>query len=428
MKVLLVGMNHNTAPVEVRERIFIDDPAPLLQKLKHDPDIEEVVLLSTCNRTEILVGTRSVDAARVRLHSFIANDMPSERPIQGVEDYLYEYIDGEAMGHLMRVASSLDSMVVGEPQIAGQSKDAYAAAVEAGSCGPILSRLFQTAFTAAKRVRTETQIAERPVSVARVGVSLASQIFESLEGKQALMIGAGEMIELAMKSLRGAGLSSLAVANRTVANAEALAEDLGGSAHGLDELPELLERADIVLSCIGTDRPVLTREQYDATVERHRNRPIFVIDLGVPRNVDPELAELDNVFLYDIDDLGEIARANTGRRKRETERAEQIIEEERQRLEGWFVALRAAPTIKTLRARVEEIRNREIDRAIQRSKFDPSEREELDAITRSIVNKILHAPMTTLKREAEREEGLAYLEAARVLFAIDDEDESDEDD
>ncbi|NQZ97956.1 MAG: glutamyl-tRNA reductase [Myxococcales bacterium] len=427
MKVMLVGMNHRSAPVEVRERVAVDDVTPALTKLLASSEIDEGILLSTCNRTEVVVVTRSPDAARLRLQSFFRRDLADEGEAIGPEelgDFLYEYADAEAIGHLLRVASSLDSMVVGEPQILGQAKAAYAAAVDCGASGPILNRIYQAAFATAKRVRTETRIAERPVSLARVAVDLAKQIFEDLENKRALMVGAGEMIEMAMRSLRGAGLEEIAVANRTVANAESLAAEFGATAHGLDELPELMTGADVVLSCIGGDAPVITRAGLAAVLKARRNRPLFVIDLGVPRNVEPELDDLDNVYLYDIDDLADVASTNAKARKQESERAELIVHEECQRLDGWFAALRAAPTIKHLRERVERIRKGEVERALARRSLSDEQRDAVESLTRLIVNKILHAPMTRLKHEAETEEGMAYLEVARILFAL-DEDEGD---
>ncbi len=427
MKVMLVGMNHRSAPVEVRERVAVDDVTPALTKLLASSEIDEGILLSTCNRTEVVVVTRSPDAARLRLQSFFRRDLADEGEAIGLDelgDFLYEYADAEAIGHLLRVASSLDSMVVGEPQILGQAKAAYAAAVDCGASGPILNRIYQAAFATAKRVRTETRIAERPVSLARVAVDLAKQIFEDLENKRALMVGAGEMIEMAMRSLRGAGLEEIAVANRTVANAESLAAEFGATAHGLDELPELMTGADVVLSCIGGDAPVITRAGLAAVLKARRNRPLFVIDLGVPRNVEPELDDLDNVYLYDIDDLADVASTNAKARKQESERAELIIHEECQRLDGWFAALRAAPTIKHLRERVESIRKGEVERALARRSLSDEQRDAVESLTRLIVNKILHAPMTRLKHEAETEEGMAYLEVARILFAL-DEDEGD---
>jgi glutamyl-tRNA reductase len=421
MRILLVGMNHRSAPLELRERLAVDDPAPPLQKLVACAEIDEAVLFSTCNRVELVVVTRSIEAARVRLRGVFASELGARGGVGDLSEHLYEHLDGDAMRHVLRVASSLDSMVVGEPQILGQTKDAFQRANECGASGPLLGRLFQHAFTTAKRVRTETGIAERPVSVARVAVDLARQIFEDLADKRGVLVGAGEMIEAALVALRGAGLREVGVANRTPERALELAARFGATAHGLDELPALIAEADVVLSCIGGEQPILTLPLVEAALHGRHSRPLFVIDIGVPRNADPQLESLDDVYLYDIDDLSSLARENTEQRQRESARAEAIVEEERQRFDGWLMALRAVPTIKHLRERAETIRSAELERALRRAPLAGADAEALDQLTRSIVNKILHEPVSRLRREAEREEGMAYLEAARVLFGLDDE-------
>jgi glutamyl-tRNA reductase len=427
VKLLLMGMNHRSAPLEIRERMAVDDPVPPLRKLVSSDEIDEAVLISTCNRVEVVVLTREIESARHRLRSFFRRDLGDaslgERELDGC---CYVHRESEAMRHVLRVASALDSMVVGEPQILGQAKEAYRTAVECGASGPILDRLFQRAFATAKRIRTDTRIAEGPTSVARVGVGLARQIFEDLSGKRALMIGAGEMIELALTALRKEGLESVCVANRTAERAAELAGRFDASAHGLDELPALLSDADVVLTSIGGSRPILTRELMQQALSARRSRPIFVIDIGVPRNADPAIDALEEVFRYDIDDLASLASANAEGRRQELVLAEAIVSEEQQRFEGWFVALRAVPTIRHLRSRVEEIRNRELERGLARLDLDDRSREGVEALTRSIVNKILHAPLSRLRREAEREEGMAYLELARMLFGLDDDETSDE--
>jgi glutamyl-tRNA reductase len=426
VKLLLAGMNHRSAPLELRERLAVDDPAPALQKLVASDEIDEAVLLSTCNRVEAVVLTRSAEAARLRLQSFFRRDLAGEHLGESeLHDSLYLHRDADAMRHVLRVASALDSMVVGEPQILGQTKEAYRASVEAGASGPILDRLFQRAFATAKRVRTDTRIAEGPVSVARVAVSLAHQIFEEFRGKHALLIGAGEMIELALAALREEGLEAVAVANRTAERASALAVRFGATAHGLDELPALLAAADVVLTSIGGAHPILTPEVMRDALGTRRGRPVFVIDIGVPRNADPAIDRIPEVFRYDIDDLATVANANADERRRELVRAEAIVSEEQQRFEGWFTALRAVPTIKHLRARVEAIRAAEVERSLTRLRLDEQTREGIEALTRAIVNKILHAPVSRLRREAEREEGMAYLEVARMLFELDELESSE---
>ena len=427
MKVLLVGLNHRSAPVELREQLAVADPAEPLRKLVAGDEVDEAVLLSTCNRVEVVAMSRTPDAARQRLRSFFRRDLGGDGlPVAGdLSDHLYEFADAEAVRHVLRVASALDSMVIGEPQILGQTKEAYRTAVECEACGPILGRLFQTAFTTAKRVRTETRIAERPVSVARVAVELARRIFDDLADKRALLIGAGEMIEMALSALRGEGLESVSVANRTPERAEDLAARFGATAHGLDEVPGLLTHADVVLTCIGGDGAILTRDRVADALRARRKRPIFVIDLGVPRNAEPEINSLENVYLYDIDDLGAVTDENSRARQREAARGEAIVVEQQQRFDGWFAALRAVPTIRHLRDWAEEIRSAEVERAFGRLGLGPQAEEGVAALTRSIVNKIMHAPVSRLRREAEREEGMVYLEAARVLFDIDEGEPED---
>jgi len=431
VKILLVGLSHHSAPVEVRERFAVSDTRAALVKLAASEEIDEAVLISTCNRVEVVVTSHHPEAAFHRLHRFFQRDLADPAGLddsQGLSDYLFEYQDGDAIRHLFRVASSIDSMVVGEPQILGQVKDAYRDAVEDAVCGPVLSRLFQRAFATAKRVKNETRISERPVSVARVALDLSEQVFESLVDKRGLLIGAGEMIEAALQALSEKGLRELAVANRTVEHAQDLALRFNASAHGLDEIDELLSTSDVVLTCIGGDTPILDRQRVERALQGRRNRPVFLVDLGVPRNVHVDVNELDNVYLYNIDDLQEISAVNMRERRGQTLGAEQIVLEEQRRFEGWLVALQAVPTIRHLRGRAESIRTRELDRVLGKLELSSNQREGVEALTRAIVNKILHHPLARLRSESDREEGLAMREAARLLFALDAEEEAGEDD
>ncbi len=429
MKLLLLGMNHRTAPLELRERFAVEDVRPLLGKLAAADDIEEAVLISTCNRVEVVCAAREPEPARMRLHSFFARELDRETGGEPtLEAALYEYADTGAVRHLFRVASSIDSMVVGEPQILGQVKDAYREAVACGACGPLLTRLFQHAFATAKRVRSETRIAERPVSVARIAAELATEIFDHLHDKAALLVGAGEMTELALERLRSEGLARVRVANRTLARAADLAGRFGGSAHTLDELPELLPLSDVVLTSIGGDGPLLARPDFEQALVHRRNRPVFVIDIGVPRNVAADANELDNVYLYDIDDLSAAAAANAEGRRREVLTAEAVVLEEQQRFDGWLAALGAVPTIRDLRDRAESVRRRELERGLGRLDLAPEQREAVEAITRAIVNKLLHPPVSRLRDQSDREQGLANLEAARALFGLDEREADEEPD
>lgn len=423
MKILLFGMSHHSAPVEVREQFAVEDHSAALRKLVELDEIGEAVLVSTCNRVEVVVTTRQPDAARHALHRFFHTELRGDTTTSGgghLDDHVYEYRDQDAVKHVFRVASAIDSMVVGEPQILGQMKDAYRLARESGSCGPLLSRLFQRAFATAKRVKSETRIAHRPVSVARVAVDLARQIFEDLADKRALMIGAGEMIEMALFALQREGLGDRCIVNRTRSRAEGLADRYRGSAHGFDELDALLAETDIVLSCIAGDQPVLSAERITNALRTRRGRPIFLIDMGVPRNVDPTVNDLDDVYLYDIDDLQSVALANEEERRRESLAGERIVFEEQERFAGWLVALQAVPTIRHLLARAEQIRSSELARSVSRLGLDEAQRDGVEALTRAIVNKLLHPPLARLGAQTDREEGLAVLEEARALFALDD--------
>jgi glutamyl-tRNA reductase len=422
---MLVGMSHRTAPLGLREQLVVADPEAPLRKLAASDEIDEVVLLSTCNRVEVVATTRHPDAARLRIRSFLRRELAPHELGPELEDCLYEHVDGDAMRHVLRVACSLDSMVLGEPQILGQTKEAYRRAAECGAAGPVLARLFQQAFATAKRVRSETRIAERPVSMARVAVELARRIFEDLADKSALLVGAGEMIEAAVEALRKAGLARIAVANRTPERAAELAARCGGTAHGIDELPRLLSQADLVLTCIAANAPLLTPELVDAALRTRRAHPVFVIDLGVPRNADPAIDRLDNVYRYDVDDLGSIAEENALARQQERARAEAIVDAQKQRFDGWLAALRAVPTIRHLRERAEALRLAEFERAAARLSLGEDEREAVEHLTRAIVNKLLHQPVTQLRRAAERDDGVAMLEVARVLFDLDAETDAD---
>jgi glutamyl-tRNA reductase len=415
---LVVGLSHRSAPLALREQLAVADPAPALRRLVAGDEIDEAVLVATCNRVEVVAATRQEDAGRRRLRAFLRRDLAERDLGPTLERSLYDRVNGDALRHVLRVASSLDSMVLGEPQILGQAKDAWRRAAECGAAGPVLSRLFQEAFATAKRVRRETRLAERPVSLARVAVDLAERILGDLAGKRALLVGAGKMAEAAALALRGARLAQVAVTNRTPERAADLAARGLASAHGLDELPRLLADADLVLASLATSEPVLTTPLVEAALRGRRGRPVLVIDLGVPRNADPAIDRIDNVYRYDIDDLGALADENARARQQERARAEAIVEEQTQRFDGWLAALRAVPTIRDLRDRAEAIRAAEFERVAGRLALAPGDREAIEYLTRSLVNKILHEPVTCLRRAAERDDG-AVLELARVLFDLD---------
>ena len=418
---LLLGMSHHTAPLALRERYAVSDPRPALARLLAAPEIHEALLLSTCNRVEALVWTADARAASGRLRAFFGETLARGAVApEALSAALYEARDSEAVRRFFRVAASLDSMVVGEPQILGQVKQSYRAAVDCGACGPMLERLCQRAFATAKRVRSETRIAEGPVSVARVAVQLAGQIFESLAGKTALLVGAGEMIELALEALdalQRKGLAAVSVANRTLARASALAARFGVSAHDLSELPALLLQADILFTCIDGELPAAPL----SAALRARRRPLFAVDLGFPRNIPPALGgwagagDGAGIHIYDLDDLQRLAEQNARGRGLAVARAEDIVADEQRRFSGWLAAQEAAPTIRALCAQAESIRSAEMERALAGG----GSREALEAVTRAVVNKLLHAPLSRLRAEGESAASPALLEAARALFGLD---------
>ncbi|MCE2391521.1 MAG: glutamyl-tRNA reductase [Proteobacteria bacterium] len=416
MTLVLLGLNHRTAPVEVRERYSIapDQLEGLAEKFAAHPEVAEAALIATCNRTEVVVSARDLEQARLALadgfHRRIGDGSAGG-------EQTFELVGEGVVRHLFRVASSLDSMVVGEAQILGQLKDAYRSAVRAHSCGPVLNRLFQRAFRAAKRVRTETGLGASPVSVARVGVQLAGQIFESFEGKRVLLLGAGEMAESALRGLRDSGARDFTVVNRTVAAARRLAERFGGRAAGLEDLEREIGSADVASCSIAVDRPVLGRELLARALAERHGLPILLVDLGVPRNVDPGVNELRNVYVYDLDDIEAQAERGRERRGAAVPQAERIVSAEVDAFERWRAALPLVPTIRELRERVQQQIEQDLARA---TRLDASERRRS---AEAMTAKILHRPLDRLRREAEEGAGPYYAEAVRSLFGLEEEEE-----
>ena len=414
MNLFLVGLSYRTAPVSVRERYAVA-PALLAErdaKLVAEARLDEGALLSTCNRTELFGATRAGDHALELMHRFLREELGdgSAAPVQ-----IYELEGGEVVRHLFRVAGGLDSMVLGEAQILGQVKDAYRAAVAAHSCGPVLGRLFQHAFRAAKRMRSETGLGESSVSVARVGVALAREIFEDFAGKRVLLVGAGEMAESALRGLREAGADQISVVNRTLGSAVELASRHGGAAHPLEELPAELARADIAITSVQVERPLLGAAELEHALEQRRGHPLLIVDLGIPRNVDSAAAALDNVYLYDLDDLE--ATADRGRQLRAAaaDSAREIAHHEAEQYLRWLAVLPHVPTLRGLRERLEHIAAAELAR---------SQGEDTERVAQALVAKLLHHPLERLRREADQGAALYYAEALRDLFGLDDEGEA----
>jgi glutamyl-tRNA reductase len=416
MNFQLIGVNHKTAPVEVREQLAIPEinlPQALSQLLQIN-GVREGVILSTCNRVELLAATTNGSAD---LRQFLRDRFRLEP--SRYEPHLYEYRHDEAVRHVFRVASSLDSMVVGEPQILGQVKEAYATARAAGAVQSYLDLLLTRAFSVAKRVRTETAIGSSSVSVASCAVELAEKIFGSLHGKQVCLVGAGKMSEIAARHLLARGAGPILVANRTHERARALAQRFGGQAIRFEDLYAHCEQSDIVITSTGAPVAIFKREHGERFLGRRKNRPMFFIDIAVPRDVHPDMNKLDGIFVYDIDDLQEAVSSHAAERSKEAERAERIIEEEVQRFQARVQSLHVVPTIVSLQDYVETIRQAELERMRGRlGHLSPEQEQALEALTRGIVNKILHTPITRLKSAAAGPEVTTLVEAFKKIFNL----------
>jgi glutamyl-tRNA reductase len=411
----LIGVNHNTAPLEVRERLAVSESqlADAVRLLVQHPGVEEGMVLSTCNRVEVLTSTRQGADLRAFLKGYFRVNPES------LNSHIYEFQEQAAVRHVFRVASSLDSMVVGEPQILGQVKEAYAVARSLGAINSGLEALLSRAFAVAKRVRTETAIGSSSVSVASVAVDLAEKIFGSLKNKTVYLVGAGKMAELASRQLLSRGAGKILISNRTYERAADLAELLGGRVIPFDQLYQAAEQADIILTSTGSSEPLFRTDHAERLGNRRRGRPVFFIDIAVPRNVAPEVNRLEGMFVYDIDDLQSVASKNTAEREKEAERAEKIVELEVERFALRIKSLEVVPTILSLQEYCETIRQAEIDRIRGRlGKISPEQEAAIDAMTRGIINKLLHTPITTLKSSASRPEAETIHEMIRRIFNL----------
>lgn len=420
MSVLVFGLSHKTAPIEVRERFaFADDRAcAVAQELTRQSALNEAMVLSTCNRVEFLVRGDECDP-RDELLAYL--DQALQTTLSQAEESFYSYADRGAIRHLFRVASSLDSMVVGEPQILGQVKGAYQRAKDAGTIAGPLDQLVSSAFRVARRVRNETGIGEMAVSISYVAVELAKKIFGDLEGLSVLLIGAGEMAEAAALHLHSAGAAKFYVTNRTFEKAESLAGRFGGSAVEFDRLLELLQRVDIVISSTGAPGYILSKETALGVIAARKNKPIFLVDIAVPRDIDPEIHALDNMFVYDIDDLEQVAEANLKQRKREADLAETIIDDEVEKMLRRLRTHEVSPTIVSLNQRLESIRAGEIER--YRTKLGPLTEEQeqaVEALTRGIMKKVAHRPIAEMKRSATDPANADSIDPIRRAFGLDD--------
>jgi glutamyl-tRNA reductase len=416
MNFQLIGVNHNTAPVEVRERLAIPESrlAETLKTFCNHPGVDEGLILSTCNRVELLAQTKNGSAdLRSFVHEFF-HLQPSE-----LAPHLYEYSDRNAIRHLFRVTSSLDSMVVGEPQILGQVKEAYATARAVGAVHSQLDLLLTRAFAVAKRVRTETSVGSSAVSVASVAVELAKKIFGTLQGKKVYLVGAGKMSELAARHLLAHGAGSIFVANRTYDRAIRLAQKFDGQAIEFSRLYDTCDRGDIVITSTGSPVSIFRREHGELFMSRRKNRPMFFIDIAVPRDVDAGMNKVDGIFVYDIDDLQQAVASHVADRRKEAELAEQIIASEVDRFHARLQTLDVVPTIVSLQDHLETIRQAEIDRVRGRlGSLSPEQELAIETLTRGIVNKIMHTPISTLKTAARDAEATTVVDLVRRLFNL----------
>ena len=421
MKFSITGVNHKSAPVEVRERLAFDDHAlsEALVALKGRPGFCEGMILSTCNRVEVaLTCEENSKTSAVAVDEFLAETRHVQR--EWVTPYLYHFEDSDAIRHLFRVAASLDSMVVGEPQILGQLKSAYSLAKEHGAFSGFMDTLLTRAFSVAKRVRSETDIGANAVSISYAAVELAREIFGSLEGKKIMIVGAGKMSELAARHLRRSGAGQILVTNRTHERALEMVELFDGKLVDYTRFLSALPEVDIVISSSAAPHYIIRRDDMKRVLEARRNRPMFLIDIAVPRNIEPTVNALDNVFLYDIDDLQKVIETNLQGRMDSAKEAEAIVHEEVERMMARLKAREVAPTIVKLQDELERLRAAEVAR--MRTKLGaltPEQEQAIEALTKSMINKIAHGPISEIRRQASQPDGHYIINAVRKVFRLD---------
>ena len=421
MHLIVVGLSHKTAPVEIREKLAVPDSrlGEALSRLCSYPGVKEGVLLSTCNRVEVYSVVDEIEPGYERIQEFFADTHLSLSSEQ-LTPHLYWYTGDRAIAHLFRVAASLDSMIIGESQILGQLKDAFEAALAHKTTGVIMNKVVKKALSVAKRVRTETKISEMAVSVSYAAVELAKKIFSNLEEKTVLLVGAGEMGKPAARHLIAQGVRHVRITTRTAQHAIDLAAKFGGTPVPFDQFKDEMASADIVLVSTGASHYLLNAEDVHRAVKERMNRPMFLIDISVPRNIDPAVRHVDNAFLFDIDDLTQRVEQNRAERLSEADKAEQMVLEEVGMLREWMQSLEVTPTIVALRSRVDEIKRAEVDKTLGRlAHLSPHDRELVEGMASSIVNKLIHSTMVTLKSEVNSSSGAAFVEAARRFFNLD---------
>lgn len=418
-ELIVIGLNHRTTPIEIRERLAFkeQDMEKALLQVNSLPSLKEGMILSTCNRVEIYALARESENAFKNLKNFLSQY--HDLPLKDFEDGLYLLKGNEAVRHIFRVASSLDSMVVGEPQILGQIKSAYNIAVELKTSGIILHRLMHRAFHVAKRIRSETRISNSAVSVSSIAVELAKKIFGTLEKRRVLLIGAGEMSELAARYLLSGGVEKIIIVNRTYERALELAREFNGDAIPFEEINQGLKLVDIVISATDSPTYLIRHEQVSKVMKERKQRPIFFIDIADPRDIEPKIGNIANVYLYNIDDLQKVANENIKDRQKEAQKAEAIIEDEVIKFVNWYRSLEVTPTIIALKKKFDEIRRKELEKTLSlHPHLSEDEKKSLDALTQAIINKILHNPITILKSSQEDAFSELYIDTVRKIFGL----------
>ncbi len=419
MELIVIGLNHNTAPIKIRERLAFpeDRIEDALNKVHILPSVKENMIVSTCNRVEVYAAAREAEKAIHDLKDFLSQYHGIS--LKEFEKSLYTHVGEEAVKHIFRVASSLDSMVLGEPQILGQMKDAYDFSQQVKTSSIILHRLLHRAFHVAKRVRTETKIAISAVSISSVAVELAERIFGTLEKRTVLLIGAGEMCELAARHLVSGGIERILVTNRTYERAVSLAQEFRGEAIPFEDMALGLKKTDIVISATNSTQYLIGHDQITKVMKDRRQKPIFFIDIADPRDIEPKVGDIGNVYLYNIDDLQKVANENIKDREKEAQRAETIVEDEVVKFVNWYRSLDVTPTIVALRKKFEEIRKKELEKTLSlHPDLSDKEKKSLEALTSAIINKILHTPITLLKQTNEEAMADLYLDALHALFGL----------
>ncbi len=418
MRICHIGLNYKTAPVELRERLAVpeSDIQAILQRKITRPSIREAALLSTCNRVEMTLVTHDPDAAIAIAHEWFAKK--ADMPLADVIEHLYAYTTDDAVRHLFSVASGLDSLVLGEPQILGQVKASYEFALEAKTAGHILHRLYQSTFAAAKRARSETSIGRQAVNISSCAVELAKRIFGDLSGKTVLLVGAGEMAELAATHLKANGCTEILVANRTLERAKKLALEFEGHALTMDELPDYMDRADIVISGTGASTYVLLPEDVKPAMKKRKGQPMFLVDIAVPRDIDPRIADISGAYVYDIDDLQQVVQGNQKNREKEAEHAKVLIEEDAISFLAWLKSLESVPLIRGIQQQVEQARRDELEKAKRYLKdLSPEQAEAVERLSKALMKRFVHPTMQTLKTLPDDIEGDLLMGAASRLFA-----------